>query len=57
MTNLEQVKKCGTVEEKVEMFVKLCEHFNTEMKKMKAMQDLIDSEYKELMQMVGEYND
>lgn len=54
MTNLEQVKKCGTVEEKVEMFVKLCEHFNTEMKKMKAMQDLIDSEYKELMQMIQE---
>lgn len=43
-----------TLQEKVKAFELLCEHFNAEMKKLKAMQDLIDSEYKELMQMVQE---
>ena len=50
MTDFEQM----SLETKVEMFIDLCEYFKEEMYKLKAMQDLIDSEYEELMEMVQE---
>lgn len=33
MTNLEQVQQCGSAEEKMELVIKLCEQFVTDMNK------------------------